>query len=140
MKKARLFLDANILFSAAYREDSGLLQFWSLKSVKLISSAYAIEEVRRNLELPEQRERLEKLLQDIEIHRHSPDTKKLPEKVILKEKDQPILLDAISSKAGYLITGDIRDFGKFYGKNIGGVIVLPPSEYLNNKQKLSAKE
>jgi hypothetical protein len=56
MKKDLLFLDANVLFSAAYRENAGLLKFWQLKFIKLISSAYAIEEARRNLTLSEQRE------------------------------------------------------------------------------------
>jgi len=40
----RLFLDANILFSAAYRPHAGLLQFWKLKDTILCSSHYAMEE------------------------------------------------------------------------------------------------
>src|SRR5258708_27693879 len=34
----RLFLDANVLFSAAYRVDAGLVQLWKLKNVTLRSS------------------------------------------------------------------------------------------------------
>ena len=45
----RLFLDANVLFSAAYRIDAGLLQLWKLKNVTLCSSRYALEEARINL-------------------------------------------------------------------------------------------
>ena len=45
----RLFLDANILFSAAYRRDSGLVQFWKLNDTTLCSSRYALEEARINL-------------------------------------------------------------------------------------------
>jgi len=45
----RLFLDANILFSAAYRPDAGLVQFWKLKDTILCASRYAIEEARINL-------------------------------------------------------------------------------------------
>jgi hypothetical protein len=45
----RIFLDANVLYSAAYLERSELSRLWSLNDVALISSAYAIEEARRNL-------------------------------------------------------------------------------------------
>lgn len=54
----RLFLDANVLFSAAYRPDAGLLQLWKIKNVILCSSAYALEEARINLEEENQRARL----------------------------------------------------------------------------------
>lgn len=49
----RLFLDANILFSAAYRPDAGLRRLWEVPNVELVTSAYAGEEARRNLDLPE---------------------------------------------------------------------------------------
>ena len=39
----RVFLDANVLFSAAYRQDSSLLRLWELKDVELVTSAYAFE-------------------------------------------------------------------------------------------------
>ena len=133
MKKDTLFLDANILFSAAYREQSGILRLWQIKSVKLISSVYAVEEARRNLDIPLQKERLEKLLIGLkEVLPHHTDIE-LPEDVaIIREKDKPILLAAISAKADFLITGDVRDFGKFYGKKIGGVTILAPAEYLKS--------
>lgn len=111
------------------------MQFWKLKSVKLVSSAYAMEEARRNLALPEQKERLEKLLINVENHPYRHGDVDLPDNVTIKEKDKPILLAAISIKADYLITGDVRDFGKFYGKKIKGVTILPPSEYLNKTHR-----
>lgn len=130
MKKDILFLDANILFSAAYREQSGILKLWKIPSVKLISSVYATEEARRNLDTPLQKERWERLLIDLkEILPHHTDIE-LPENVTIREKDKPILLSAISAKADFLITGDIRDFGKFYGKKIRGVTIIAPAEYL----------
>jgi len=131
MKKEILFLDANILFSAAYREHSGLLKLWQIKSAKLVSSVYAIEEARRNLDMPPQKERLDKLIVGLEdIYPFHVDIE-LPGNVTIREKDKPILMSAIAAKADFLITGDVRDFGKFYGKKISGVIVLPPSGYLN---------
>ncbi|MGH9320796.1 MAG: PIN domain-containing protein, partial [Vicinamibacteria bacterium] len=57
-----VFLDANVLFSAAYRSKAGLQRLWQMESVELISSAYAVEEARRNLAEPARRERLERLL------------------------------------------------------------------------------
>lgn len=131
MKKEILFLDANILFSAAYREQSGLSKLWKIKSATLVSSAYAIEEARRNLDTPPQKERLDKLIVGLyEIYPFHVDIR-LPENITIREKDKPILMSAIVAKADFLITGDVRDFGKFYGKKINGVTVLPPSEYLN---------
>ena len=133
MKKDVLFLDANILFSASYREDSGLLKLWKIKTASLVSSAYALEEARRNLNTDPQKERLEKLiirLKDIDPFHVKLD---LPENIIIREKDKPILMSAIAAKADFLITGDVRDFGKFYGTKIRGVMILPPSEYLKNK-------
>src|ERR1700751_2609222 len=59
----RLFLDANILFSAAYRHSSGLLAQRRLKDVKLCSSRYALEEARINLSDEAQRRRLVNLPQ-----------------------------------------------------------------------------
>ncbi len=131
MKKEILFLDANILFSAAYREQSGLLKLWKTKFATLVSSAYAIEEARRNLDTPPQKERLDKLIVGLyDIYPFHVDIR-LPENVTIREKDKPILMAAIVAKADFLITGDVRDFGKFYGKKICGVTVLPPSGYLN---------
>ena len=61
----RVFLDANILFSAAYRPTSRLLQLWSLPDVELLTSPYAVEEARRNLDLLEQKIRLDILLTQV---------------------------------------------------------------------------
>jgi hypothetical protein len=58
----RIFLDANVLFSAAYRENSGLVEIWRLKGVRLLSSSYAIEEARRNLVAADQRYWLRRLV------------------------------------------------------------------------------
>ena len=124
-----LFLDANILFSAAYREDSKLSCFWALKKTKLITSSYAVEEARRNIKTPLQKERLEVLINRLQIISHD-HASSIPSEIILKDKDRPILSAAIASKADFLITGDFQDFGRYFGKSISGVVVLSPSEYL----------
>jgi hypothetical protein len=53
----RLFLDANVLFSAAYGRDAGCARLWRLRGVALMTSRYAFEEARRHLD----GERLERL-------------------------------------------------------------------------------
>jgi predicted nucleic acid-binding protein len=63
----RVFLDANILVSAAWRSDSGLVTLWALTDIELLTSAYAILEADRNLATPEQRTRLYHLIQRVEI-------------------------------------------------------------------------
>jgi len=45
----RIFLDANDHYSAAYLGLAGLARLWSLDDTQLLSSAYAIEDVRWNL-------------------------------------------------------------------------------------------
>lgn len=129
----RLFLDANVLFSAAYRSDARLRELWAAKDVKLVTSSYAVEEARRNLDSPEQREELEKLVRKMEILASSPAER--PVTIDLPQKDRPILLAAIESKADYLITGDFTHFGKYYGKTVEGVLILTPSEYLQRERK-----
>jgi hypothetical protein len=124
----RVFLDANVLFSAAYRVNAGLLKFWKLKNVALCSSHYALEEARINLEQDIQKRRLEKLAGAIEFF--DPIPRGLPRDVILPEKDVPILLAAIAARSTYLLTGDVHHFGQYFGKSIEGMLVLPPGDYL----------
>lgn len=128
MKNHKLFLDANILFSAAYREEAGLLKLWRLKNTVLCSSQYAVHEARRNLSEATQKNRLDLLLESVSISKTEHLANQLD--VDLKQKDIPILLGAIKAKADYLITGDFRDFGKYFGKTIHNVMILPPAEYL----------
>ena len=124
----RLFLDANILFSAAYRPNAGLLMFWKLKNVVLCSSHYALEEARINLEQDVQKRRLEKLAKVIEFF--DPIAPGPPRKVDLPEKDVPILLAAIAARSTHRVTGDVHHFGRYFGKTIEGMLVLPPGDYL----------
>jgi predicted nucleic acid-binding protein len=124
----RLFLDANVLFSAAYRVGSGLLRFWKLERAALCSSRYALEEARFNLPDEAQRRRLDVLAAHLAFFEAA--LKQLPRGVSLPEKDVPILLAAIEARATHLLTGDLRHFGPYFGKRIEGILVLTPREYL----------
>lgn len=128
----KLFLDANILFSAAYSKQAGVGQLWKIKDAILVTSSYAVEEARRNLST-EQREALDKLLKKVKIFDFSALNRPINEAQDLNQKDKPILLAAIAVKATHLITGDFRHFSPYYGKTIEGVLIVPPSKYLNQK-------
>lgn len=129
-----LFLDANVLFSASYRRDSGLRQLWEVGDAQLVSSLYAVEEARRNLGPPAQRERLERLLRPVRLVGEAPD-RPLPEGVRLPEKDRPILQAAIEAGATHLLTGDVTHFGPYYGRNVGGVRIQTPADYLRGRAR-----
>ena len=123
----RVFLDANVLLSAALRPKAGLLRLWTLANAALITSDHAIEEARRNLDAPGQRARLTRLLRKVEVVGFLHFT--LPRGVNLPAKDRPILLAAIDAGATHLLTGDWEHFGPYYRQEIGGVLILPPAEY-----------
>jgi uncharacterized protein len=129
----RVFLDANILFSAAYRPDAGLRQLWQVPDVELVTSTYAAEEARRNLDLPEQRAALEALLQSVQLAATSGDPP-LTGPMELAEKDRPILSMAVAARATHLLTGDMRHFGRYYGQMVAGVRILPPAAYLRTRR------
>lgn len=124
----RLFLDANVLFSAAYRNDSGLLRLWKLGNAPLCSSGYALEEARINLSDENQKIRLTKL--SASLHLVEAGQVPLPRGISLPEKDVPILLAAIEARSTHLLTGDVRHFGPYFSKKIQGITIMPPGEYL----------
>lgn len=132
----RLFLDANVLFSAAYREDAGIRALWGLDGVILLSSTYAAEEARRNLDTAEKRQRLGQLLKDVELSgaRAGSQARAEIEGSGLPEKDLPILESAIGSQAAYLLTGDRKHFGYLYGVKLAGVRVMRPADYLDRSR------
>jgi hypothetical protein len=129
----RLFLDANVLFSAAYRSEAGLLRLWRLKNAVLCTSHYASEEARINLIDDVQRQRLAKLVEGMEFC-DAPE-RELPHAISLPEKDMPIILAAIEARATHLLTGDVRHFGPYFGKNVEGVLISLPGEYLRGQSR-----
>lgn len=124
-----LFLDANVLFSAAYREDAGVARLWCLERARLVTSAYTIEEARRNLDGEQRQARLRRLLRQVMVVAAQPD-RRLPEGMTLPDKDRPVLLAAIGAGATHLVTGDVAHFGPYYGQSIEGAMIVSPAEYL----------
>ena len=132
----RLFLDANVLFTASHNPSGKaalIIDLGSQKYWEVVSCAFAIDEARRNImiKFPSCLERLDSLLATI---------KKVPSgrggmcPVPLPQKDRPILEAAIRCKATHLLTGDIKDFGPFMNNPdlTSGVLIQTVSEFLSN--------
>jgi predicted nucleic acid-binding protein len=134
MTADRIFLDANILFSLAWGSPGlGLLRKWSEKGKCLLfASQYVIEEARRNLIDQEQIQRLESFLSHVQI---APEMDPhIPCPIDLPEKDRPVFMAAISIQANYFLTGDITNFGEYFGKSVSGVKILRPRQYFASRQ------
>ncbi len=128
----RLFLDANVLFSAAYKIDARLLPLWKLRSLTLCSSHYALQEARINLRGEDQWTRLTELSAALQLFEAGQTS--LPPGIILPEKDVPILLAAIEARATHLLTGDVQHFRAYFGKKINGIAIMRPGEYLRERK------
>ena len=123
----RIFLDANILFSAA-QETSATRKLVVLASgsARLFSNSYAALEARRNIS--NKRPQLTRGLEEIIAKLHINDTLAEIDIVSLEDKDQPILAGAIGCVCDYLWTGDKTHFGHLYGKTISGVMVVSSTQ------------
>ncbi len=130
----RVYLDANVLFSAAYAEGSGLARLWRWKSVRLLASEYVIEEAHRNSE-PEAQARLVKLLVRVERVGDPAEALDPESEEPLPADDRPVLRAAMAAGATHLLTGDRRAFGPLYGRRAGGVLILRPAEYLATRHR-----
>lgn len=133
----RLFLDANVVFSAAHNPAGNARALFRLAGVghcALVASRYAIEEASRNIALkfPDCGPELTALISRLVVV-PEPSTTLVNDVCAagLPEEDAPILAAAIASRAEALVTGDRRHFGAFYGATLQGVLILPPAEALN---------
>lgn len=100
-------------------------------SWRLLTSVYAVEEARRNLERksPASLPRLMELLRNIDI---VIPTLSAPCPDILPLKDQPIFQAAHTGAATHLLTGDIKDFGPLmkHPDLTFGIIVQTVADFL----------
>jgi predicted nucleic acid-binding protein len=125
----RIFLDANILFSAA-RSDGAMRQFLHALLAaghELHVDTYVVEEARRNLVAKERRAEgaLDDILSRVAVATLVAD-KSLQKGLPLPEKDQPVLVAAIRLKCDALVTGDRTHFGALYGQSLHGVAIHSP--------------
>jgi len=135
----RLFLDSNVLFTAAHNPSGKaalIIDLGGQGNWRVMSCSYAIEEARRNISIkfPDYLERFETLISAI-LRVPSRSGRNCP--VPLSEKDRPILEAAIQCEATHLLTGDIKDFGPFMNHPTltGGVLIQMVSEFLDSFMK-----
>lgn len=119
-QQLRVFLDSNVVFSAARDTPSDLQNLWSIPGVDILVSEFVLTEVKAHLVHPDQRACSWGLLYRSHLV-PDPDPFPLPDFTNLSEKDVPIILAAIASKADILVTGDRRHFGHLFGQNMLGV-------------------
>lgn len=133
----KLFLDANILFSAAHRDEGRSQDLIVLARAGLcnpLTSAHALEEARRNLKLKSSgfEHRLKKVLAQISVVAEAPTALVAwAQAQGLPPKDAPILAAAIHAQADLLVTGDRRDFGHLFGRVLRGTRVVTPAAALD---------
>ena len=126
----RIFLDANVLFSAAKSDGAVRLLLTRLlaASHECWADAYVAEEARRNLAIKAQESlpALATLLARLRVAAAHPRGPMSPALLRLPEKDRPILAAAIRLRCAALVTGDRAHFGAFYGQTIDGVTIHSP--------------
>ncbi len=134
-RPARAFLDANVLFSAAYNPEGRCAALFELPrrgSCSLFTSAYAVTEAERNLhhKKPEALKAFPALLAKLQIV-PEPDRGKQAqaEALGIDEGDVDILAAALG-RCEVLITGDRRHFGRWMGRSVKGIQVLSPADAL----------
>ena len=126
----RVFLDANILFSAAKTDGAvrRLLRLLMDAGHVCCVDDYVVSEARRNLSRkgPQAVAVLDALLPLLEPASASQPAPERVELDWLPEKDRPVLASAIRLRCDALLTGDRSDFGPGYGRSFSGVTVFSP--------------
>lgn len=126
----RVFLDANILFSAA-KSDGAVRQLLRLlleRGDECWVDAFVVTEARRNL-AAKGRDALLVLDALLSHLRNAPalSSDASPTNTAwLPEKDRPVLAAAIRLRCDALVTGDRTHFGAGYGRTFAGVTIYSP--------------
>jgi predicted nucleic acid-binding protein len=128
----RVFLDANILFSAAHSPIGASAYIFEIAKdfkLSLITCHYAVEEAHRNLKQKSAasvaRFRNQLSLVDVIVTTMN---KNYPTQ--LPEKDAPIYCSALIADAQYLVTLDKKDFGFLFFKMKQPFVTCLPSTFL----------
>lgn len=130
----RVFLDANVLFTAAHNpagKAALVIELGKSGLWRLASSAYAAEEARRNIALkfPGALAVLESLLDAMVMVADAVEVA-CPDR--LPDKDRPIFRAAAGCRADFLLTGDLKDFGFMMNdpSSAGGMMVQTVADFL----------
>ncbi len=137
MADLRVFLDANILFTAAYSPDglsALLIELGAAGRVTLLTSLLAIVEAERNLEAkrPAALPTLQRSLTVIRaVGEPAPDDVERLTPLELSSKDRPLLAAAIVAHATHFVTGDVADFGRWMNRRARLPLrVMTPRQFL----------
>jgi predicted nucleic acid-binding protein len=126
----RIFLDANILFSAAKTDGAvrRLLELLIAARHECWADGYVAEEARRNLAAkgPGSPSSLAALLSRIHVASTQAPGSASEAALRLAEKDRPVLAAAVRLGCEALVTGDRTHFGKLYGKKLAGAAIYSP--------------
>lgn len=130
----RLFLDANVLFTAA-RNPQGkatlVIALGSNGMWQLTTSTSAREEAQRNIarKFPPAVKRLDNLLAGIRLVSDRFDG---PCPAALPDKDRPMYRAALACRANVFLTGDLRDFGPLMDQPelTGGLLIPTAAAFL----------
>ena len=126
----RIFLDANVLFSAAKSDGAvrALLALALDAGHECWVDGFVLAEARRNLVLKaaDGLAVLEALLPRLQVAGLQAADAGLEATLPLPEKDRPVLAAAIRLDCDALVTGDRTHFGKLYGRTIQGTTVHSP--------------
>lgn len=132
----KLFLDANVIFTAAYSSQGlsrGLFRLAAVGKCALCTSAFAHEEALRNIQkkAPDKLAELNTLMQQVDIlPEPHPQWINRAARLALSSKDAPVLAAAFQGKIDIFVTGDRRDFGHLFGQVLEGVKILTPADAL----------
>lgn len=130
--RTRVFLDANVLFSASAKPDgvnASIPRLIAARGWVVVASGFVIDEARRNIEkkFPKAEAALNDLLAQIEVVPEASPQLLSRAALHLPAKDAPVLAAAMSSKAHILVTGDVKHFGGLVGTVVhDSVLVLSP--------------
>ena len=126
----RIFLDANILFSAAKSDGAvrHLLQLVLNAGHECWIDDYVEVEARRNLLVKGEDAvtAFETMLTQLHLGAAQAPAAMRNDLDWLPEKDRPVLAAAIRLQCDVLLTGDRTHFGSGYGKAFGGVTIQSP--------------
>jgi len=128
----RIFLDANILFSAAKSDGAvrQLLRLLAQAGHTLVADGFVATEAQRNLAAkapPAALDALQALLVAVELAPAQVAALAAELAAWLPDKDRSVLLAAIAMGCDALVTGDRTHFGAGYGRAFGPVTVYSPA-------------
>ena len=132
----RIFLDANVLFTAAHNPEGKaafIIELGKEGYFSLFTSEFAYEEAKRNLDVkyPNCLSLLNEFTTNIKLFTAD---RTAPYPVGLPEKDAVIFQAAVACEATHLLTGDNRHFGPFMNQpdQTSAIIIQTVGDFISS--------